>query len=111
MEDRQCKSRTRPVEKPGKKRSEKCEKCWILGVNSVFLSIYHKVVSFPCLVQQVVFPVRVMKMLGVRILLATNAAGGLNPSFKVGDMMIIKDHLALPGMTGLNPLLGPNDTR
>ena len=54
---------------------------------------------------------RVMKMLGVEILLVTNAAGGLNPDFKVGDLMIMKDHICLPGLSGLNPLIGLNDGR
>lgn len=58
-----------------------------------------------------VYPVRVMKLLGVEVLIATNAAGGLNPSFKVGDVMIMKDHISLPGLSGLNALIGPNDER
>ena len=53
---------------------------------------------------QVAFPVRVMKLLGVEGIIVTNAAGGLNPNFKVGDFMIIDDHLYLPGMAGFNPL-------
>ena len=55
--------------------------------------------------QQVVFPIRVIKFLGVETLLVSNAAGGINPSFKVGDLMIIKDHISL--MT-VNPLIGKN---
>lgn len=57
---------------------------------------------------QVTLPVRVMQVLGVKILIVTNAAGGLNPSFRPGDVMIIRDHINLIGMTGLNPLRGPN---
>lgn len=55
-----------------------------------------------------VFPVRVAALMGVKILIATNAAGGMNPSFKCGDLMIINDHLNLPGLSGYNPLRGPN---
>jgi purine-nucleoside phosphorylase len=57
---------------------------------------------------QVTFPVRVMQRLGVEILILTNAAGGINPSFIPGDLMLITDHLNLIGMTGFNPLHGPN---
>jgi purine-nucleoside phosphorylase len=56
--------------------------------------------------QQVVFPIRVMKFLGVETVLISNAAGGINPAFKVGDLMIIKDHISL---LTVNPLLGKND--
>jgi purine-nucleoside phosphorylase len=60
-------------------------------------------------IQQVVFPVRVMQVLGVNTLLVTNAAGGLNPTCRPGELMLISDHLNLIGMTGNNPLFGPND--
>jgi purine-nucleoside phosphorylase len=56
----------------------------------------------------VVFPIRVLKMLGVQTLLLSNAAGGVNTSFKVGDLMIITDHISLAIK---NPLLGKNDER
>jgi purine-nucleoside phosphorylase len=56
--------------------------------------------------QQVAFPVRVMKMLGVATLLLSNAAGGVHPDFGIGDLMIIKDHISL---FTINPLLGANE--
>lgn len=56
--------------------------------------------------QQVVFPIRVMRSLGVSTLLISNAAGGMNASFRVGDLMIIRDHIS---MFVANPLVGPNE--
>jgi purine-nucleoside phosphorylase len=55
--------------------------------------------------QEVVFPIRVMKLLGIEILLLSNAAGSVNPSFKVGDIMIIRDHISF---FTANPLVGKN---
>jgi purine-nucleoside phosphorylase len=55
--------------------------------------------------QDVVLPIRVMKLLGVETLLLSNAAGSVNPSFKVGDIMIIKDHISF---FTPNPLIGKN---
>jgi purine-nucleoside phosphorylase len=59
--------------------------------------------------QQVTYYVRVLRALGVTTLILTNAAGGLNPSFVPGDIMLITDHINMPGMAGFNPLYGPND--
>lgn len=56
-------------------------------------------------------PVRVMKLVGVTHLLATNAAGGLNNKFKVGDIMLVRDHINMMGFAGNSPLQGPNDPR
>ena len=58
---------------------------------------------------QLALPVRVMHKLGVTTLILTNAAGALNPSYQVGDLMVIRDHLNFPGLAGHNPLFGPND--
>ena len=58
---------------------------------------------------QVTLPIRMMQVLGVHTLILTNAAGGVNPAFKAGDVMLITDHVNLIGMAGQNPLRGPND--
>ena len=57
---------------------------------------------------EITFPIRVMKRLGVGKLILTNAAGGVNPGFRAGDLMLIVDHLNFVGMAGQNPLIGPN---
>lgn len=55
---------------------------------------------------EIIFPIRVLRFLGVQQLIISNAAGGVNRAFKVGDLMIIQDHIS---QFTVNPLLGPND--
>lgn len=64
---------------------------------------FHYYEGYPT--HQVVFPIRVMKMTGVEILLISNAAGGINPRFHVGDLMVVRDHISL---FTPNPLIGQN---
>jgi purine-nucleoside phosphorylase len=56
--------------------------------------------------KEVVFPIRVLKFLGIQTLLISNAAGGINPTFKVGELMVIRDHIS---MLTINPLIGKNE--
>ncbi|XP_062843805.1 purine nucleoside phosphorylase 5b [Trichomycterus rosablanca] len=70
---------------------------------------FHLYEGYP--IQKIIMPIRVFKLMGVETVILTNAAGGLNQDYKVGDVMIIKDHLNMPGFSGNNPLCGPNDER
>ena len=58
--------------------------------------------------QHITLPVRVMHLLGIKTLIVTNAAGGINANFKAGDLMLITDHINFVGMAGNHPLRGPN---
>ena len=59
-------------------------------------------------IEKVTFPIRVLQLLGIYTLIVTNAAGGLNPEYGVGDIVVLNDHINLPGMAGAHPLRGPN---
>ncbi|KAA0199067.1 Purine nucleoside phosphorylase I inosine and guanosine-specific, partial [Fasciolopsis buskii] len=61
--------------------------------------------------EEISIPIRVMKLLGVNTILISNAAGGLNKKLKVGDFLIIKDHISMPGLALHCVLVGPNDDR
>ncbi len=58
--------------------------------------------------REVIFPMRVMARMGIRAVLVTNAAGGINTNFKQGCLIVLRDHINLQGV---NPLIGPNDER
>ena len=74
------------------------KKVWVMGGRFHFYEGYTA--------EQVVFPIRVLKLLGVENLLLSNAAGGVNKDYQVGDLMIIKDHISF---FTINPLLGKNE--
>jgi len=70
---------------------------------------FHSYEGYP--LWKTAMPVRVMKLLGVETLMVTNAGGGLNAAFNVGDIMVLKDHINLPGFSCQHPLRGPNDEK
>uniref|UniRef100_A0AAY4ADB5 Purine nucleoside phosphorylase n=1 Tax=Denticeps clupeoides TaxID=299321 RepID=A0AAY4ADB5_9TELE len=70
---------------------------------------FHLYEGYP--IQKITLPMRIFKLMGVETVILTNAAGGLNQDYKVGDIMIVKDHINMPGFAGNNPLVGPNDER
>jgi purine-nucleoside phosphorylase len=76
------------------------KKVWVMGGRFHYYEGYTA--------QQVAYPVRVMRLLGVKTLLLSNAAGGVNPHFKIGDLMIINDHISFFIQ---NPLLGKNENK
>ncbi|XP_017776147.1 PREDICTED: purine nucleoside phosphorylase isoform X2 [Nicrophorus vespilloides] len=83
---------------------------YLMGVEVVCMKgRFHHYEGYP--LWKCSMPVRVMKLVGISHLIATNAAGGLNPKYKVGDVMLVNDHINLMGFSGNNPLHGPNDER
>ena len=56
-------------------------------------------------------PIKIFKIIGVKLVILTNAAGGINQSYKVGDLMVIKDHASYPLLALQHPLVGPHDER
>ena len=61
--------------------------------------------------QQITFPIRVFSRLGIEVCILTNAAGGINSALPAGSLLLIRDHIGLPSLAGLNPLTGRNDER
>uniref|UniRef100_UPI00398E7977 purine nucleoside phosphorylase 6 n=1 Tax=Pristiophorus japonicus TaxID=55135 RepID=UPI00398E7977 len=70
---------------------------------------FHFYEGYP--INKVTFPIRVFHLMGIEALIVTNAAGGLNEQFNVGDIMFIRDHINMPGFGGQNPLCGSNEER
>ncbi|XP_043216450.1 purine nucleoside phosphorylase-like isoform X1 [Amphibalanus amphitrite] len=68
---------------------------------------FHSYEGYP--LWKTAMPIRVMKLVGVNSVIVTNAAGGINDKYHVGDVMLIKDHINIPGFAGNSPLVGKND--
>ena len=84
--------------------------CILCSICTVHSKLYES--SQPCCaLSQITMPVRVLQLLGVKILIVTNASGGLNEKFNMGDIMVLSDHINMVGMTGFNPLIGENEDR
>lgn len=85
------------------------------GYSSDLVQKFVKYCAYMCyiyfFVQQCTLPIRVMKLLGVKTLITTSAVGGINRNYREGDIMLIKDHLFMPGFAGFSPLYGQNDDR
>ncbi|CAM5096115.1 unnamed protein product [Natator depressus] len=82
----------------------------LAGVSCVVMKgRFHMYEGYP--LWKVTFPVRIFRLLGAGTLIVTNAAGGLNRGYQVGDIMVIRDHINMPGLAGTNPLSGPCDER
>ncbi|KAJ2607929.1 Purine nucleoside phosphorylase, partial [Coemansia sp. RSA 1694] len=58
--------------------------------------------------KQVTFPIRVLSLIGVKTLIVTSAVSGIAPDLDLGDIVVVKDHISIPTLAGLNPLIGPN---
>ncbi|KAJ2845953.1 hypothetical protein IWW36_004572 [Coemansia brasiliensis] len=58
--------------------------------------------------KHITFPIRVVSLLGVKTLVVTSAVSGVAPELDLGDIIVVKDHISLPALAGLNPLIGPN---
>ncbi|GAA5871031.1 hypothetical protein JCM1840_007574 [Sporobolomyces johnsonii] len=70
------------------------------------LGRFHAYEGFP--LETVVYPMRIMKLLGCTHTIITNAAGGLNPDWDIGTVVAVLDHISLPSLTSMNPLIGQN---
>ncbi|GAA94243.1 uncharacterized protein L969DRAFT_93625 [Mixia osmundae IAM 14324] len=70
------------------------------------LGRFHAYEGYP--LSTVTFPMRVMSKLGVQTVIITNAAGGVRPGLAVGSIVVLRDHISLPSLTAMNPLIGPN---
>ncbi|ORY62708.1 nucleoside phosphorylase domain-containing protein [Leucosporidium creatinivorum] len=70
------------------------------------LGRFHAYEGFP--LEQVAYPMRIMKLLGISVAIITNAAGGLDPHGEVGTIVALQDHISLPSLTSMNPLIGRN---